>query len=100
MLGVARPEGFEPPAFWFVGGICDTEETTPTYKSQRNQQKQSRAFGWFRLGLYPVHGHLHGHFGGRNWQHNKGPGRAAAPGSCYHSRKKPTDFRIFSYGRT
>ena len=63
MLGVARPEGFEPPAFWFVGGICDTEETTPTYKSQRNQQKQSRAFGWFRLGLYPVHGHLRGHFG-------------------------------------
>ena len=57
-----RPERFELPTFWFVGGIFALQETTPAYKSQRNQQKQSRAFGWFRLALYPVHGQLHGQF--------------------------------------
>src|SRR5215469_344596 len=60
---MARPERFELPTFWFVGGIFALQETTPAYKSQRNQQKQSRAFGRFRLALYRVHGHLRGHFG-------------------------------------
>ena len=61
---VARPERFELPTFWFVGGIFALQQTTPAYKSQRNQQKQSCAFGWFRLALYPVHVHLHGHLRG------------------------------------
>ena len=59
---VARPERFELPAFRFVVGIFAPQQTTPADKNQRNQQKQSRSFGWFRLALYAVHGHLHGHF--------------------------------------
>src|SRR6516164_10243543 len=59
---VARPGRFELPTFWFVGRKSTLQQTTTADKSQRNQQKQPLAFGWFRLALYPIHGHLHGHF--------------------------------------
>jgi len=38
------------------------QQATPTYKSQSNQRGKRSAFSWFRLALYSVHGHLHGHF--------------------------------------
>src|SRR5215468_8370469 len=60
---VARPERFELPAFWFVGGFRPLQQTTASDKGQENQQKALAAFGWRRTVLYPVHGHLHGHFG-------------------------------------
>ena len=63
-MEVARPERFELPTFWFVGGICDTRQHTPYNKNQRTQRKSRSAFVWFRLVLYPVHGQLHGQFFG------------------------------------
>jgi len=60
---MARPERFELPTFWFVGGNRVTRGTTPAYKSLKNQQKTHPAFGWFRMALYPVHGQLHGQNG-------------------------------------
>jgi hypothetical protein len=57
-----RPERFELPTFWFVGGLRTTQQPKATDSNQRNQQKAPSAFGWFRLVLYPVHGKSHGKF--------------------------------------
>jgi hypothetical protein len=59
---MARPERFELPTFWFVGGKSALQQTTAADNSQRNQQEAHTAFGCFRLVLYPVHGKLHGKF--------------------------------------
>jgi hypothetical protein len=57
-----RPGGLELPTFWFVGGICELQQTTPADKSLQNQREMLSAFGSFRLALYPVHGHSRGQF--------------------------------------
>ena len=59
---MVRPERFELPTFWFVGGICATRQHTRYNKNQRNQREKGIALGWRRLALYPVHGKLHGKF--------------------------------------
>ena len=42
---MARPERFELPAFWFVGGFRPLQQTTASDKGQENQQKALAAFG-------------------------------------------------------
>ena len=59
---MARPERFELPTFWFVGGFQAPQQTTAVDNSQRNQQKTRAVFGWRRTVLYLVHGQLHGQF--------------------------------------
>ena len=49
---------FERAALRLTAVLC---APTAASKSQRNQQKASRHFGWRRAVLYPVHGQLHGH---------------------------------------
>jgi hypothetical protein len=50
--------GIEPTTFGLKGKRSALQQTTANYKDQRNQQKQSRTLGWFRLELYPVHGNF------------------------------------------
>ena len=61
-IRVARPERFELPTFWFVGGFRTTRQHTQYNKSQRNQRRTATRVGPFWLALYPVHGKLHGKF--------------------------------------
>jgi len=49
--GMARPERFELPTFWFVGGFCATRQPKPAYKNQQNQRENGIALGSSRLVL-------------------------------------------------
>ena len=89
---MARPERFELPTFWFVGGNRATQQTTRAYSNQRNQQETQFPFGWYRTVLYPVHGNFTETFGRGKWQQKKSPRRAAASGPS-----SPTNRRIFAY---
>src|SRR5215469_14294983 len=51
----------------FARPTCNITIPTRTFLSAK---KIPRAFGWFRLALYPVHGKLHGKFSATSLQHN------------------------------
>src|SRR5215469_4703733 len=51
----------------FARPTCNITIPTRTFLSAK---KIPRAFGWFRLALYPVHGKLHGKFSATSLHHN------------------------------
>src|SRR5271157_2033781 len=53
---MVRPERFELPTFWFVGGIRTPRRATTTGKYQENQRIVLLFVGSFRLLSAPVHG--------------------------------------------
>ena len=49
MLGVARPEGFEPPAFWFVDRSSKTSKCRYWYRLRAERALYS-ALNWTEVG--------------------------------------------------
>jgi hypothetical protein len=57
-----RPERFELPTFWFVGGLWALRGSTAANNTQRNQRKAPWDLGSHWTALYPVRGQSHGQF--------------------------------------